>query len=1154
MVHLFFWDYTLDLDSTPPHQAQRLTGQESGTPTQDVNANDAFKGYKLMFSGEVVGVSMSRSPMGRNAVLQCADFSTYWDTTYQFMITYGPHGNFLGNSAAVWAGGASTYNNIIDDHKSVMNSLLKSRPKSPGLQNVKGLMGGIISVLESMGGIRNQTHGVNDFFTVAELKNHVLQQIVAEQDDDTAQRLFDEKSFMEWLNRGLSSLGQLTTFRDMIKLLFQFVYYESVPNPCAMYVPAEEGKIKTTTTTYTFPTSVRDKLVELYNSAILKGNARFDSEGNVTEAATRNLDNTPGLFTKENPLFPDNSLIAGDVRNQLTSLAKTKSLFPKIKTPIEKAATFADSASKRNRLDSVNARKDWTSVATSIEEALIAGGVPRSERRRSSKVIKKAEVDRLQTQVFRPDCFFAAPPKCNVLFPEMYTSYNFSRNFLQEVTRLRLTSGWIFGTTADGLLASNFFAPAMKDLREVAKSQGNSGARALLPWEIYSGILPKFETCSEINYIAGASERKLGIKRSTGKAVGYAQRAANFNYFKYRFAARGCDVSMKFNPFIVCGFPAALITQPFMPSQDQINAAFLALTKKDGKNFTGQDVSDNIREVARYLGAPSHYLGMVAGVSHSVSQDGGTTSITMTHARSHRVTEDDFMSVWLKEKTVDSRKRVVSTVIDAETALKNGNYAHIRFLIDSLDQSDIKTRAQRDLDELENNADIDNSVEVGNRPTGLPDVTGQSKLAAFSLLSPELPNTTQIGSESVVVQSEVLTDSGSASLTGTLIEATLQGTRTPINVPALAGKLRPGKSVGPQGGKIFQIQCHSDSVLVVTPTELRKYAPKPKASAITSNNNTIGNFNGTVGGALAPGEVDAIPGGDIVLAESLKPKIRKKAKVFTAAQYFMWRKITIWEEKQDNTPIDALIPVEEALRPPWFSPLYSNWFIGDKIYTPFFGCGSIVDEAVFTSPNGNAVFGTSRSNQKQLLTDLESADGNTQKISEILDKAKAGSLKDVPDVESSLDALAYIYGEVRRMGLDVHKFVHDYIYRPIATLENIFGSADLAYAEAATSVAFNQRGKPKKARNPFPSSSQKLVLVEGTPGFHSTAVLAPPFNKDLLGLVDNPDQGLPRGHAKGGVFTIAKNLDPRAGRRAMVDAYATSLELGSGKLGVGLLG
>ncbi len=224
MVHLFYWNFNDDLPDAAP-----VAARDPGA---------ILRGYRLCFMGEMVGLSFLKTPLGRQAVLQCADFSTYWDTTYQTFISYSPNGNFLADTSSVWAGGNSMFDNISASHSGVLNEYLNRSPATEGLKDVKGLMGGIISLLEAMGGVPNHVSGVNDFFTIAELKNHLLQQLTAEQNDNTAQRLFDSKSFSEWLNRGVTSMGELVSFRDMLKLLFQWIYYEVIPITSPMFIPA----------------------------------------------------------------------------------------------------------------------------------------------------------------------------------------------------------------------------------------------------------------------------------------------------------------------------------------------------------------------------------------------------------------------------------------------------------------------------------------------------------------------------------------------------------------------------------------------------------------------------------------------------------------------------------------------------------------------------------------------------------------------------------------------------------------------------------------------------------------------------------------------------------------------------------------------------
>lgn len=1101
MVHAFYWDSTLDLETV----------------------DDPLKGYKQMFAGEVIGLQMMKTPIGRQAVLQCADFSTYWDTTYQFMIDFSPNGNFLQNGADVWAGGATTFNNILSQQEQVLRDHLLAKPQTPGLQDISGLMGGIISLLEVMGGIPNKQAGVNDFFTIAELKNHLMQQLVAEQNDSTAQRLFDDKVFMDFIKQGLGSLGQLTTFRDMLKLLFNFIYYECVPNLTPMYVQGTTTKTIQTAAASSSPSdtlSVKNGFLLPASAAASMGStdalkaATFGGDtsddgtapdnvlatlSNIQDRADTISEALAGYYEGEDEQPSNSRSQAADMRDQLKAIiVANPDLSSEVVKRVNSAIMNLDSASRKDPNSNNETEQDkYTSyfylAASSLGLAVASGGstAPQSQTPKAVET-QKISADRINAQIFRPDCFFVAPPKCNVFFPEVYTAFNFSRNYLQEVTRLRLQMSWAWkqDEADDPLITPLIYAPNSADIRALAKKQGNSDVRALLPWEIYSGILPKFETIPEINLLAQKSEKEQGVSSDNKKikSVSYSQRVANYNYFKYRFASRACDVSMKFNPFVALGFPAVLITQPFSPTPEQLSMAVTELTKEQGKQFDANKVSDNIRDVAKIIGAPSHFLGMVAGVAHSISQDGGVTNVTMTHSRTHRITDDDFINLWLTEVTKNTQTRTVATTYDANIALSSGDYKSLQLLIDATDQSSVTTAPLQDRQEAAATPDLPNQVSLTSRPTGMPDLSGQPLLAPFVLLNPDLPNIAP-GTPAVVISNQVQTASGPLPLRGGVVQSVLKGTRTKIFEPSpYSSKLKPG-SKGPNGGTVVQIECQDTSVISVTAADIAK-APTKNTSSQT----------------------------------------RANANVKDPTTFFLWRKIVIHESVTDPAGTIASIPVEEALRPPWFSPNYSNWFIGDNIYKPFFGCGSVADAAVFTTPSGSGSFGTNRATQSDLLAKLSAADGDSTKMAQVVADIKTSDLAtDAPDVESSIDALAYIYGEIRRMGLDVHKFVNDYTRRPVASMRDIFGSDDLQYAV----------------------SGQALTLKSGTPGFHSTAI-APYGN--LLGLTDNPDTALPRLDLNGAKYPISKDLDPRPGRRAAVQAYQISLETSTGALGIGLRG
>ncbi len=1110
MVHLFFWDYTRDNApvSTPP-DPDRVAEQYGVTVDEARNIiadnpdlfstpeQDELRGYKLLFSGEVIGVVYMKTPTGRQAVLQCSDFSTYWDTTYQFFVSYSPNGNFLGTSAAVWAGSDSLFDDLTAGHTSVMNEYLRSKPQTPGLQGVKGLMGGIIALLEAMGGVPKHTHGINDFFTIAELKNHILQQIVAEQNDDTSQRLFDDKAFMDWLTRGMSSLGQLTTFRDMMKLLFKYVYYEVVPNPAAMYVRSKQSQTKT-------------KRVTSTTKLDLPGELRGHVQANYLAAEKW----TVNTYTDE-PYDEDN--YARTFKANLKKIADAQGMPKVYKTKIEKTYVWLDkikSTARESRQPTQAAqgttigpfpsqtfrdnRAAWRRVTDILLDVL---GADIRFTSSSNKVSRTApELDRLHTQIFRPDCFFAAPPRCNVIFPDQNTSFTFSKNFLQETTRLRLSVDWLFGGDSGGLLAEYHFAPATTEIRKLAKLQGNAGIRALLPWEIYSGILPKFETIHEVNYVAGQAERRRGIRGNIkGAATSYAQRTANFNYMKYRFASRQCEVSTKFNPFVVCGFPGVILNKPFILDPETAQKQLTAQSSN-----ANDDISEMVRRVARDVGAPTQYLGMIAAVSHSIQQDSGSTSIQFTHARAHRITDDDFLNVFSTEISKELETDIIPTVLNADTLLKKGDYRLLKYLMDATPQ-DLEKQAQAVQDEQEDLGDDDDSPPLETRPSGAPDLDNVAALAQFgTLLAPanvekpakvSMASTQSRGDTNVPIRGRVKKDR-------------LKNSREVILVPDPGGKLAIGAK-GPKGGKITQIQCVTDQAIGIVGRDTARRLSQGQKVTLTSSPGDSFTRDPTTGKLILQGNV-----------------------VDSSQVTYLWKEIVIYEEVRTTKKATKLLPVEEGLRPPWFSPLYSNWFIGEEIYQPFFGCGSIVDQALFVSDSGAATFGTGRTQQQQVLDQLKSAGNDRKKVLQILEDAKAKKISDVPDIESSVDVLAYTYGEVRRLNLDVHRFVHDYTHRPIATMEDIFGTSDLQYKVNANNT---------------------LSLVTGTPGFHSTAIAD--VGGQLRGLLDNPDLLLSRlKKGAGKKVPVSRDLDPRPGRRAKVLEYLQEINASSGSLGVGVEG
>ena len=1263
MVHLFYADFNDDL-SDPP------TGEEVSEPKDPVLGPS---GYKLLFGGEVVGIVIGKSPIGRQAVLQCADWSSYWDSMYQIFLNSGRNSQYSGDEVQEYGGGSQTIDNVLSSPKDI-NSYLEKSPKSPGLQNVKGLMGGVISLIEAMGGSPKVNSGVNDFFTIAELKNHLLQQIVCEQDDNTAQRLFNSKAFSSWLKGRTSSLGGMVNLRTIIRLLFQWIYYETVPVTCPMYVPpkAEKPYIKKRGARPGRSYVNREQKIiikqqieisEKFDGKLSKNkrilNQLKADHLKLNKEMIKKLDSllrlktirTVSKWDEKTSKYVDKTVEyeggGGDIPPVSTgrdfnsgrtwAFASEPSLYtgvlsPEARVHIEKAKKHLenmvslvtagisersslysflfgagavnllwsdpgndvdpDVVSKRNELLHIldSNMKQWKRVSIELYRALGIGG-----RTASEKLINDSEVDRLYTQVFRPDCFFVSPPKCNVLFPEQYTQFQFQRNFLQEITRLRLTTGLKFNNVTKGNFTQNaYFAPSKKDILSIARDLGTKGFRTVLPWEMYSGVLPKFEHIAHMEDTKTKKEREL---RKGIEVKSYIQRAANFNFFKYRFAPRVLSVAGRFTPQFAPGFPALLITEPFIVDPSAIASA---LENAGIEGYANLDISSFIGDVgtlSAFFKAPLHYLGMPAVMSHSVGQEGGSTNITLTHARSHRTEDDDFLKLFEAQSVKKLMTKIVRTDLDAEQLLQDGDYKKIRFLIDCTNQEATYDRNHSLFLGKEPEENPQDLLELDRRPTGAP------KFATISQISPMVFKNREAGTFmgsgnsrpndfrdrlEAIADAQVVDRShqGNYFLTGEVSRNPLTyAPSTTILEPFPYGKIQRGsKGLNPRG-KVLQIQVLSNQIMAVRKEDINKFAKSNKdrkAIKKASKGNAKSKYFFMWRSAVVHEEVDLRRYEQkykAVYQSLVDPRYRSMGLEGTnlvqpfggtlrlggglntdrsASALLSQRKTTTGfdaslkasRDRINSNSLDNMakgvrtyrkagrvgyagkvyspIPIEESIRPSWFSPLYSNFFIGEFIYQKFFGTGALVDQAMFMSPTGDTLFGT-KGDRDELIAQVRAADGDPVKITQILNDAKGSSLSEIPGIEQSADSLAYIYGEVRRQNMDVQGFISDYTGRPIATMTDIFGSSDLEYKE----------------------NGNQLDIETGSGGFHSTAVA--PFG-ELLGLIDNPDLELARLDTRGRKYPVSKELDPRPGRRAAVEAYAEEVSSSGGSLAVGLRG
>ncbi|MFZ1075324.1 MAG: hypothetical protein WAN50_03045 [Minisyncoccia bacterium] len=163
-VHLFFYDlYAPPVSvtgdrrqqetSTSPTDAQktisRIDRGETDTDAHNVQQADIDDtNWKLLFGGEIIGFAWTKNASDRSIVLQCEDWSNYWDYAFQADNT-----DIFGPGLKAIFSGAST--NLFDDFLTSKGEVLTqivTSGKCNTFPKLRGLAAGIIRLMEAVGG------------------------------------------------------------------------------------------------------------------------------------------------------------------------------------------------------------------------------------------------------------------------------------------------------------------------------------------------------------------------------------------------------------------------------------------------------------------------------------------------------------------------------------------------------------------------------------------------------------------------------------------------------------------------------------------------------------------------------------------------------------------------------------------------------------------------------------------------------------------------------------------------------------------------------------------------------------------------------------------------------------------------------------------
>jgi hypothetical protein len=633
VVHLFFLDvydagspYVRKGAASSDGAPSSPTTYEQGLPDLPGGASDTADRtkYKLLFGGEVVGFQWTKNATNRSLVLQCLDWSNYWNYAFQWNNTdlFGP-----GVKALFSGGSTNLFTDFLSDEGSAIMRILQT----PSVQypRLKGLLGGIVHLLEAIGGsyyYGKKFAGQNLFFSLAELRLHITQTITACETDPTASRLLNAGGYDGLFGRVLGGLGQQVSIRDAINALMGIIFHETYAIPTPYYVSPSGGDVtgRTRQSARSDPRTAfvaqrADDLVaslERMKSALAESDAAGDGAGAL--ALKKDLD----LARRA----------CADVLNRIrdASIAPTRAFYASALAALDRARA---SGRRWQPTGAANPSATSAPIAAALDEAIAA------LRRAADFVVTtaggKTTPARLCQQIFRPDVWFSAPPRCNVLFPEHYGSLSYTRQFLEEPTRLLLkTNDEFFGE--DELFDQYYFAPKGTTLKAGRNDLASILSNDLLEHELFTGIVPVFEKMGELNILAARS----GTVGARMPKIGLAQRSTNFLYFKYRYGARHMQVSGRFNPYVAPGFPGLVLDKYMDLEAAQRRADLVA-------QFGGTNA-----DAAALAG--THFLANFTEVTHSVDQSQGRTDINCSYPRQPEESIE-FLGVTGGDKTVRRR-------------------------------------------------------------------------------------------------------------------------------------------------------------------------------------------------------------------------------------------------------------------------------------------------------------------------------------------------------------------------------------------------------------------------------------------------------------------------------------------------------------------
>lgn len=186
----------------------------------------------------------------------------------------------------------------------------------------------------------------------------------------------------------------------------------------------------------------------------------------------------------------------------------------------------------------------------------------------------------IKSMSIRPNLFYAPPPKCNVIFPSQYTSFDYDRLYTQEPTRAILASGLAIASAGKNINKVYVSPPALRKLSEASKDKGaltglvfdstllltgsdEGGESSFGIDETSIGIVPYNIQDGQWlhttwNAISGIDSESIDEAKDMDD---YLSDVVDYHLIEYRYRLRSFTTFGPFNPNPVCGFTSLLLNE-----------------------------------------------------------------------------------------------------------------------------------------------------------------------------------------------------------------------------------------------------------------------------------------------------------------------------------------------------------------------------------------------------------------------------------------------------------------------------------------------------------------------------------------------------------------------------------------------------------------